>query len=465
MIKILFLIPNLGHGGAEKVLVNLVNHMNLNLFEITVMALYDEGVNRKFLSQNVKYKFFLKKSFHGIGHVLKVFPPRLLYRFIIRDSFDIVVSYLEGQTARIIGGCFDHRIKKVCWIHRTMTTKKDASRLFRNEKEAEKCYESFDYIVSVSKDVEKSFLKIFPVMRSTVLYNTNQTDLILKKAQEPIAESLFEHSEFNICGMGSLIPVKGFDRLIRVHYRLKKLGFPVHTYILGEGNEKGSLLKLIRNLKLENSVTLLGYSENPYKYLKKCDLFVCSSLSEGFSTAVTEALVLATGAAVSGNIPELVRQTKYVYELIGLEEVESGWQELLDGTVQGVWALGEDGRLVDLHLPSVFMLDKSEHDILRYGHRLFVSGAVSDRLLQYLKVRRQPVELVVRDFTRIFATPESYYAFLRKGGQIKVLHRSRLLAVTVNPVAPSGIVLDSSQLCREMENALHIPVYDVKSVG
>ena len=292
MIKILFLIPNLGHGGAEKVLVNLVNHMNLNLFEITVMALYDEGVNRKFLSQNVKYKFFLKKSFHGIGHVLKVFPPRLLYRFIIRDSFDIVVSYLEGQTARIIGGCFDHRIKKVCWIHRTMTTKKDASRLFRNEKEAEKCYESFDYIVSVSKDVEKSFLKIFPVMRSTVLYNTNQTDLILKKAQEPIAESLFEHSEFNICGMGSLIPVKGFDRLIRVHYRLKKLGFPVHTYILGEGNEKGSLLKLIRNLKLENSVTLLGYSENPYKYLKKCDLFVCSSLSEGFSTAVTEALVL-----------------------------------------------------------------------------------------------------------------------------------------------------------------------------
>lgn len=292
MIKILFLIPNLGHGGAEKVLVNLVNHMNSNLFEITVMALYDEGVNKKFLSQNVKYKFFLKKSFHGIGHVLKIFPPRLLYRFIIRDSFDIVVSYLEGQTARIIGGCFDHRIKKVCWIHRTMTTKKDASRLFRNEKEAEKCYESFDYIVSVSKDVEKSFLKIFPVTRSTVLYNTNQTDLILKKAQEPIAEALFEHSEFNICGMGSLIPVKGFDRLIRVHYRLKKLGFPVHTYILGEGNEKESLLKLIRNLKLENSVTLLGYSENPYKYLKKCDLFVCSSLSEGFSTAVTEALVL-----------------------------------------------------------------------------------------------------------------------------------------------------------------------------
>lgn len=77
MIKILFLIPNLGHGGAEKVLVNLVNHMNLNLFEITVLALYDEGVNKKFLSQNVKYKFFLKKSFHGIGHVLKVFLPSI----------------------------------------------------------------------------------------------------------------------------------------------------------------------------------------------------------------------------------------------------------------------------------------------------------------------------------------------------------------------------------------------------
>ena len=256
------------------------------------------------------------------------------------------------------------------------------------------------------------------------------------------------------------------------HYREKRLV----AEVLDISDEETALGRLVTARAIVSGKVLLsGPSDTGgLKRLiaRMVDMGIQTTLVDGAlsrlslaSPTVTEALVLATGAAVSGNIPELVRQTKYVYELIGLEEVESGWQELLDGTVQGVWALGEDGRLVDLHLPSVFMLDKSEHDILRYGHRLFVSGAVSDRLLQYLKVRRQPVELVVRDFTRIFATPESYYAFLRKGGQIKVLHRSRLLAVTVNPVAPSGIVLDSSQLCREMENALHIPVYDVKSVG
>ena len=119
----------------------------------------------------------------------------------------------------------------------------------------------------------------------------------------------------------------------------------------------------------------------------------------------------------------------------------------------------------DLHLPSVFMLEKAEGSLLRDGCRLFVAGAVSDKLLQHLRLQKRPVELVVRDFTRIFALPESYYAFLRKGGRIRVLHRSRLVAVTVNPVAPSGLVLDSERLCREMEDALHIPVYDVKRAG
>ena len=141
------------------------------------------------------------------------------------------------------------------------------------------------------------------------------------------------------------------------------------------------------------------------------------------------------------------------------------WQDKLEGIEQGCWALTEDGQVEDLHLPSVFMLEKAEGSLLRDGCRLFVAGAVSDKLLKHLRLQKRPVELVVRDFTRIFALPESYYAFLRKGGRIRVLHRSRLVAVTVNPVAPSGLVLDSERLCREMEDALHIPVYDVKRAG
>lgn len=180
------------------------------------------------------------------------------------------------------------------------------------------------------------------------------------------------------------------------------------------------------------------------------------------SPAVTEAMILATGAAVSGNIPELVRKTKYVYELIGLEEVEESLQNRLDRIPQGVWAIDKEGEVVDLQLPSVFMLDKNEQDLFRYGHRIFVTGAVSDRLFHFLKAQKEPVELVIRDFTRVFAAPETYYAFLRKGGTIKVVHKSKLLAVTVNPVSPAGFVLDSGRLREAMTETLGIPVYDVK---
>ena len=72
--------------------------------------------------------------------------------------------------------------------------------------------------------------------------------------------------------------------------------------------------------------------------------------------------------------------------------------------------------------------------------------------------------MIIRDFTRVFAKPESYYAFLRKGGSLKVVHRSRLLAVTINPVAPSGLVLDSDRLRDVMQEALELPVYDVKRI-
>lgn len=183
------------------------------------------------------------------------------------------------------------------------------------------------------------------------------------------------------------------------------------------------------------------------------------------SPAVTEAMILATGAAVSGNIPELVRKTRYVYDLIALEEVAPDLQEKLDGLSGGVWAVDADDRVIDLELPSVLMLEKKGTNILQYGSRLFVAGMVSDKLFQFLRMQGEQVELIIRDFTRVFATPENFYAFLRKGGKVKVLHRSKLLAITINPQAPNGLLLDWRRLREALEESLQIPVYDVKQIN
>ena len=292
MRKVLFMIPNLGHGGAEKVLINLVNHMDYNKFQITILALYDEGVNKQFLSPDVRYKACFRKSFPGVGHLLKLFTPRFLYKNLVKGEYDVVISYLEGQTARIISGCDNPDTKKVCWIHRTMTDMKDTSRMFRNIKETEACYSSFDKIVSVSEDVQDSFMKLFHLeKKGEVLYNTNQSELIRKKAEIPVDAGIFHDDEIKICAVGTLIPVKGFERLINIHKRLCEHNMNVHTYILGEGPDKEKLELKIKQWNLQDSVTLLGYQENPYKFLGKCDVFVCSSYSEGFSTAATEALI------------------------------------------------------------------------------------------------------------------------------------------------------------------------------
>ncbi|MEG2340376.1 MAG: hypothetical protein RSB69_06440 [Odoribacter sp.] len=182
------------------------------------------------------------------------------------------------------------------------------------------------------------------------------------------------------------------------------------------------------------------------------------------SPAVTEAMILATGAALSGNIPQLVRSTRYVYELIGLEQVEEELRGRLEDLARGVWAVSESGEVIDLHLPSVFMLEKSGVDIFKYGRRLYIAGAVSDQLLTFLRAQTEPTELMIRDFTRMFATPASYYAFLRKGGNIRVLQKSQLVAVTINPQSPAGFCLDSDRLKRAMEESLQIPVYDVRKM-
>lgn len=184
------------------------------------------------------------------------------------------------------------------------------------------------------------------------------------------------------------------------------------------------------------------------------------------SPAVTEAMVLATGAALSCNIPQLVRKTKYVYDLICLEEAAPDIIRKLIDIEQGVWAIDEEGNVRDLDIPSVFMLENRKDDIFKHGNTLYVAGAISDKLLQFLRQQKQASEitLIMRDFTKMFASIESYYAFIKKGGTIQVLQKSKLLAVCINPQSPEGYCLDSDELRVAMQESLGIPVYDVRRI-
>lgn len=182
------------------------------------------------------------------------------------------------------------------------------------------------------------------------------------------------------------------------------------------------------------------------------------------SPAVTDALVLATGAALSPNLPELVRKTRFVYDMLNLPVFDSPLVPEMLEIESGIRAVTDDGQLVDLGISSAFLLEKNKSRLFEHGNTLFVSGAVGDNLFEFLRKQPQIAEttLVLRDFTRIFASPVSVYSFLQKGGKIRMLMNARLLCICLNPWSPTGYVMDSERACATLSEALGIPVYDIR---
>ena len=182
------------------------------------------------------------------------------------------------------------------------------------------------------------------------------------------------------------------------------------------------------------------------------------------SPTVTDCMILATGAAVSANVKQLIAKTRHLYQLICLDEVDETLRNRLSIIESGIWAIGNDGEIHDLEIASVFLIDRSEKDILRFGHTLFAAGAISDRLLKILAAKGKDITLIARDFTKIFVTPEVYVDYTRRGNRLMVLQRSKLIAITLNPTSPQGFLLDSKSTCDALSDALQTPVYDVMKI-
>lgn len=190
-----------------------------------------------------------------------------------------------------------------------------------------------------------------------------------------------------------------------------------------------------------------------------------SRLSLG-SPAVADSIVLATGAAVSINPHELIRKTKFTYDLLQLPEVDADLQARCMSIDQGVWALDSENQLHDLNIPSVLLLTKYKEDLFRYGDTFFVPGMVSEGLLKHLALHTKTnhVKVIVTDFTKIFTSPKVYAEFCDKGGELCVLQQTKLIAITVNPLSPQGFILNPEDLCHSLSDALGIPVYDIKKI-
>lgn len=314
MKKLLFLINNLGGGGAEKVLVTLINVIGSD-YDITVQTIYNEGYYFKQLSQNISYKTIVRKPTLNkkriMNRLIKYLPAGFLHWLFVKGKYDVEVGFLEGPSCKIISGA-NQNTKTIGWIHidiHQLTLKESG---FRSRKDETTCYNALSRIVCVSQDAKQAFItRTNSKNEPLVIYNPIDKKSILEQSMQD-CEGLCR-KRFTLCGVGRLTNQKGFDRLIDTVYKLRQEGYDFDLWILGEGELKAALLKQIQNLGLQDSVTLLGFSKNPYAIMRLCDLYVCSSRNEGYSLTVAEALVLGIpviSTATTGPL-ELLDNGKY----------------------------------------------------------------------------------------------------------------------------------------------------------
>ena len=294
MKKILFLINNLGAGGAEKVLLTLVNRL-CGEYKITVQTVYNEGIYKEQLDSRIQYQTSIKNPSltkkRIMFRLLRFMPAKWLHKWLIRQKYDIEIAFLEGVCSRVISGAGDSA-KTIAWIHTDITKLSGKDAGFIDTQDEKRSYAKFQQVVCVSEDAKQAFIKkIAPLKEPAVIYNPIDTENILLQANQPLPIDM-SIQKFAFCAAGRMVSAKGFDRLLEAAARLIKENFVFSLYLIGDGEEKAALQKKIQEENLQNCVQLMGFLENPYAVMSTCDVFVCSSRYEGYSLVVAEALVL-----------------------------------------------------------------------------------------------------------------------------------------------------------------------------
>lgn len=323
--KILFWLEMFDKGGIEKVTLDLVNNLNPDKYDITVYQKFKGGYCKSQLNPNIKSKCCFPFFANGIARIFVWFPGEILYKIFIHTKYDVEIAVGDGGPSKVIRGSYNNKSKKISWIH--MDVIKDGwimPELSTREK-GTLFYQKFNNIICVSNECKDSFIKKFGCENKvSVLYNPVPSKEIVRLSKEPL-DIKFNSSVLNIITVGRLSNEKGYDRLLRVHKKLISEGYRYHLYIVGEGKDFKLLETYIKENNLSSSVTLLGFQSNPYKYIKKADLFVCSSRHEAFSTVQSESIILGT--------PVLTTKCAGTKDLLG----DSEYGMIVDNSEEGIY--------------------------------------------------------------------------------------------------------------------------------
>lgn len=296
MKTILFILPDLNMGGAERIITLLINNLDKNKFIPKLLLMRKEGYYLEFLDKEVEIIDVkterIRKSIFPILSVLRRLKPDIVF-----GGWGEVSAYLAPLIPFFPKIFFIARETNIVSKHITRPEIKFFYKFYNN----------YHKIIAQSDDMKDDLIKNINVKENKIIKINNPIDVSLIQSLSMKEINLPFSNQFkNVLAIGNLSKRKGFDNLLQVFSYLKNEN--INLYILGDGRDKEKLLKLKSQLGL-NKVFFLGKVTNPFPYLKKADLFILSSRYEGFPNVLLEAGICGTYSLANnckGGINEII---------------------------------------------------------------------------------------------------------------------------------------------------------------
>jgi len=298
-IKLLFVLPSLEGGGAERIVCNLMSVLDKNIFDINLFLFTNKGVYWDLLSDDIKVFFGNENEKSS-----KLMVVKNLYRTsknmdIIIGSMELMPTYFAVLVGKLL------RKKVIGWVHinidSILNDKNKVVRFLHRNILLKFFYNKLDKIIAVSNGAKENIGRYLDNKnRIECIYNPIKINEIKEKAKDKIEERI--EKPF-IMGIGRLERQKNFILLIKAYKILLDRKIKHNLIILGQGSQKKYLINEVKKMKIDEKVKFLGFKENPYKYLKQADVFVQSSIYEGLPTVLIEALALNI-PVVATNCPD-----------------------------------------------------------------------------------------------------------------------------------------------------------------
>jgi len=289
--KIMFVITSLVAGGAEHVVVNLINNLDRNKYEIFLVVFEKKLDLKKNLKIPIRIVCLNKKTrWDFLKIILK------LMKTIRESKPNIIISFLQyTNIVTMLSVLFQKRDHTVIISERSYPRRYLVYGRFRYLKKwlMNFTYKRADKIVAVSKVIKNVLETYFniPPEKIKVIYNPIALKEIKFKSKKPVEHPFFKEKNTQvIISVGRLIKLKRYDMLLKSFSLIVKSKKAARLIILGKGILKKELENLALKLGINNFVSFVGYKDNPYAWMSKADVFVLSSDYEGFPNVLIESM-------------------------------------------------------------------------------------------------------------------------------------------------------------------------------